>query len=254
LATRGLKIIAVFVVLNAILGGLLAAFGSDWQLPQMLLRRFIGTTAPGIKDAAFLVLVPISQLLLLSAALVFAYRLSRYVVHMVCLLAFAAVILLRVWSIQTMNADLIAIGLLGMFLGMLPLPRIIGVINRPVLLAVAYVLYFLAVHYWGEPYALQVTGVCLNVAIIYLTGASRWANNWIGRIVVLLGKYSLFGYISQIAILQILRRTVTLESPSYRLTISFIMAIVLTTWSIQVLDAARRRNSAIDRSYRLVFA
>jgi peptidoglycan/LPS O-acetylase OafA/YrhL len=254
LAGRGLKIIAIFVVLNAITGFLLPAFGSNWQLPQMLVRRFLGTTAPGVKDAAFSVLMPIGQLLLLSAALVFAYRFSRHVVTIVCMLAFAAVILLKASTIQNMNVDLIAIGLLGMVLGMIPLPRLIGVINRPVILAVAYVMFDLAVHYWGEPYLLQVIGVCLSVAIIYLVGASRWADNRAGTIVVLLGKYSLFGYISQIAILQVLRRTVTMESPSFRITISFIIAVVLTTWSVQLLDAARRSSPAMDRCYKLIFA
>jgi peptidoglycan/LPS O-acetylase OafA/YrhL len=254
LATRGLKIIAIFIVLNALVGGLLPAFRGNWQLSQMLVRRFIGTTAPGIKDAAFPVLVPIGQLLLLGAALMVAYRFSRYVVNAACILAFGTVILLRASATVNMNAELIAIGLLGMVFGMIPLPRLISVINRPVILAVAYVLFDLAVHYWGEPYALQVVGVCLNLAIIYLVGASRWADNWVGRTVVLLGKYSLFGYISQIAILQTLRRTVTMESPGYRFTVSFITAILLTTWSVQVLDAVRRRSSAIDCSYKLVFA
>lgn len=254
LAIRGLKIIAVFVGLNAIVGSLLPDFGSNWQLSQMLVQRFLGTTAPGVKDAAFPVLVPIGQLLLLSAVLVFAYRFSRYVVHVICIIAFATVILLQVSNIYNMNAELIAIGLLGMVLGMIPLPKLIGIIYRPVILTAAYVLFDVAVHFWGAAYLLQVVGVCLNVAVIYLVGASRWVDNWAGRVVVLLGKYSLFGYISQIAILQILRRTITMESTSFRFAISFIAAMLLTIWSVQLLNVFRRKSSAVDSGYKLVFA
>jgi peptidoglycan/LPS O-acetylase OafA/YrhL len=253
LATRGLKLIALFLVLNALLGALLPVFGSNWELSQMLAKRFTGT-APGIKDAAFPVLVAIGELLLLSAALVFAYRFSRYVVHVMCAFALAVVVYLRMKAIVNTNADLIAISLLGMVLGTVPLTRLISVINRPVILTLAFVFFNIAVHNWGERYPLQVIGVCLNIAIIYLIGASRLSDNWLGNVIVLLGKYSLFGYIAQIAILQILRRTVMIESLAYRFAVSFTMAILLTTWSVQLLDALRKRSSVIDGSYKVVFA
>ncbi|HEY1464411.1 MAG TPA: hypothetical protein VGF44_13425, partial [Terriglobales bacterium] len=94
-----------------------------------------------------------------------------------------------------------------------------------------------------------------NVAIIYLIGASRWAESWMGRTIVLLGKYSLVGYISQIAILQILRRTMTPNTfGTYRFSVSFILAFVLTTWSVVLLNTARKHSSPIDRSYKLIFS
>jgi len=256
LATRGLKIIAVFVALNAMVSAVLPTYGTlHLPIRQMLVTYLMGAALPGVKEAAFPVLVPIGELLLLSAVLVFAYRLSRYVVHVFCALAFAAVILLRVSAIENPNADLIAIGLLGMVLGMVPLPRLMSVVNRPVILTISYVLFDIAVSYWGEIYVLQVLGVCLSIAVIYLIGTSRWAASWLGRIAVLLGKYSLVGYISQIAILQVLRRTVTTNTlGTYRFAISFVLAFVLTTWSVMLLSAARRRSGAIDRSYKFIFA
>jgi peptidoglycan/LPS O-acetylase OafA/YrhL len=97
--------------------------------------------------------------------------------------------------------------------------------------------------------------VCLNITVIYLVGASRWAANWTGRVVALLGKYSLFGYISQIAILQFLRRVITANTlGSLRFAVSFVLAVVLTILSVMVLDAARKRSSPIDRSYKLIFS
>src|ERR1700688_4314598 len=129
LAIRALKIIAVFVALNAMISAVLRTYGNHPPIPQMLITRLIGTAQPGIKDAAFPVLVPIGQLLLLSAVLVFMYRFTPYVVHVFCMVGFTGVILLRMSAIENPNADLIAIGSLGMVIGMLPLPRLIGVVN-----------------------------------------------------------------------------------------------------------------------------
>lgn len=254
LATRGLKIIAVFVALNALIGGLLANYATG-HIPLVLVSHLLGTAEPGVKDAAFPVLVPIGELLLVCAALVFAYRLSRYVVHVFCLLAFSIVVLLRVAAIDNPNAELIAIGSLGIVLGMVPVAHLVRIIDRPAILTIAYVLFDIAVYRWKAHYALQVIGVCLNLAIIYLVGASRWAGTWLGRIVILLGKYSLFGYISQIAILQVLRRVMSAgTSELHLLAVSFGAAFILTTWSVMLLDAARTHSSLIDRSYKLVFA
>jgi hypothetical protein len=172
-----------------------------------------------------------------------------------CALAFSAVILLRLLGNMNQNAELIAIGLLGMVVGMIPLPRLLSVVNRPLVLGVTYICFDCAVWHWGEPYILQVVGVCLNVAIIYLAGASRLGASWMGKIIVLLGKYSLVGYISQIAILQLLRHTMEPDMfGTYRLPVSFVLAFVLTTWSVMLLNAARKYSSSIDRSYKLIFA
>lgn len=256
LATRGLKIIAVFVVLNVMIGGLVPSRGTGQAtLLQMVITRALGTAVPGVKDAAFPVLMPIGELLLVSAALVFGYRHSRYVVHVFCAVAFTGVIVLRYAGIDNPNAELIAIGSLGMVLGMVPVARLVQIVNRPLMLAIAYVLFDIGVYFWRAHYALQVIGVCLNIAIIYLVGASRFASTWVGRTVVLLGKYSLFGYISQIAILQLLRRAVAAGGSGVLLLgLSFVAAFVLTTLSVMLIDSMRKRSSVIDRSYKFVFA
>lgn len=256
LATRGLKIIALFVVLNAAVSVAVPTYGTlHPPISELVVAHLIGVETPGVKDAAFTVLVPIGQLLLLSAVLVFAYRLSGYVVQVFCGIAFTAVILLRMSGIDSPNDELIAIGSLGMVLGMVPLPRLIRIVNRPLILTITYVLFDIAVSHWGEVYILQVLGVCLNIAVIYLVGASHWAASWLGRIVVLLGKYSLFGYISQIAILQILRHTMAANTlGAYRLLTSLVLAFLLTTWSVMLLSEARKRSEVVDRSYRFIFA
>ena len=255
LATRGLKIIAVFIVLNAIIALLPDNGIHRPPLQQVVLNQFFGTTTPGAKEAAFGVLMPIGQLLLVCAALVFGYRLSRYVVHAFCLFTFVLVVVLGVLGIHNANVPLIAIGSLGILLGTVPADRMLGIINRPVLLAILYVLFDLAVARWRQPFILQVIGVCLSIAVMYVVGASKWAHGWLGRISVLLGKYSLFGYIVQIAILQVMRRAMPRSLTEFSvLAISFVLAFVLTTWSVMLLNVTRSRSPLVDRSYKLVFA
>ena len=72
--------------------------------------------------------------------------------------------------------------------------------------------------------------------------------------VIVLGQYSLFGYIAQIAILQVLRAT------QHRLpfgptvsSVSFVAAFVLTLCAVHALAVAKRRSLMVDRLYRTAF-
>ncbi|MFZ1975901.1 MAG: hypothetical protein WAU89_23870, partial [Candidatus Acidiferrales bacterium] len=73
--------------------------------------------------------------------------------------------------------------------------------------------------------------------------------------VILLGKYSLFGYISQIAILQILAAGLRHVNFGFVvLSVSFVAAFALTIVSVEVVDRARARAASMDRLYKAVFA
>jgi hypothetical protein len=77
----------------------------------------------------------------------------------------------------------------------------------------------------------------------------------VGRRAVLLGKYSLLGYISQIAILQALRRISLLSQHGVAgLLASLLLGVMLTMMVIEAADVARRKSKLADSLYRLVFA
>jgi peptidoglycan/LPS O-acetylase OafA/YrhL len=102
-------------------------------------------------------------------------------------------------------------------------------------------------------FPLQVVGVCLTLALLYICGSVA-PDGAVTRSVVLLGQYSLLGYIAQIVILQILHRAVRLvDLGAGRLPVSFIAAIALTVISIQVTDWARSKSGVLDRFYRTIF-
>jgi hypothetical protein len=91
--------------------------------------------------------------------------------------------------------------------------------------------------------------------VIYLVGASGSESGVLRSVVILLGKYSLFGYISQIAILQILSAILHHFNLGVAgLVLSIVAAFVLTIASVEVVDRTRARAASVDRLYKAVFA
>jgi peptidoglycan/LPS O-acetylase OafA/YrhL len=262
LFTRGLKLLGVFLALNLTRTLVVPVVGTGTSLRnQVTLRNIFIVFASGNlpvaggKLVSFSILVPIGYLLVLSGLLTFAYRIHKHVFHAVCTFFLSGILALGLMGIRIYNLEYITIGMLGLLAGFLPIKTINSFVRHPYAFAVAYGCYTVAITIWSVPFPLVVIGVCLSVAVIYLIGASGQKYGAIRNEVILLGKYSLFGYISQIAILQIL------SAGSHRVTIgfaglvlSFIAAFALTIVSVEVIDRARVWTTGVDRLYKAVFA
>ncbi|MBZ5526366.1 MAG: hypothetical protein LAN71_00490 [Acidobacteriia bacterium] len=263
LARRGLKILAIFLFLNLAGGVLLsaiahapapAAFFSPVNLVAVFLSGNIAVVGAG-KSAAFFILVPIAYLLLLSALLALFRGVFPYVFHVLFLCFLLLILLLHHQGLQSGNLELLSIGLLGVLLGFLPAHRIAAFIRYPFPFAAAYLGYLAAVTYWEVSFPLEVAAVLLNLMLFFFLGTVAGEFAGIRRLILLLGNYTLFGYIAQIAILQVLRlflRRLHLENGL--LPVSFIAAFTLTILSIVLLDRARAKSSALDGLYKAVFA
>jgi hypothetical protein len=191
----------------------------------------------------------------LSGILMVAYRFYRYIFHAVCALLLISIFAFGFMGLESTNLELITIGLLGVLAGFVPIPKIDTLVRHPLLLALAYVGYVVAITIWNVPFWLQMIGVPLSLMVIYLAGISVITSNLIGNECILLGKYSLFGYISQIAILQILAvafRHINLGPLT--LPLSFVAAFVFTILSVEIVDRLRARARSVDRLYKAVFA
>jgi len=259
---RGLKVLAIFALLNIgrnllMQGGSLGhVLTTPWSNSDFIDAYLTGSGAGDgqTKTVAFFVLVPISYLLILSAILVFPARFYRYTFHLVCLLCLLGVLALDLIGLHT-YLDLLTIGLIGVIAGYLPMDRVNSLVRHPYLLVFAYLAYLGAITIWDVIYPLQVVGVCLSLMIIYFWGLQGGGLAKVRACVVLLGKYSLIGYIAQIAILQFLRLGfghIGLEGIA--LGLSFILAILLTIASVSIVDRTRAQSTTIDRLYRAVFA
>jgi peptidoglycan/LPS O-acetylase OafA/YrhL len=259
---RGTKLMAVFLVLNLFRILVIPLLGTGVFVKNMLDLRniftvFVSGNFPitGGKLVSFSILVPISYLLMISGALTLPYRLCRYTFHLVCALLLISILVLGLTGARSYNLEFIAIGMLGFVTGFMPIDKINDIVRHRHALGFAYVCYAIAITIWDVPFLLLIVGVFLNLAAIYLVGASGSESAATRSEIILLGRYSLFGYISQIAILQILGvgfRHVNLGVAA--LLVSFVAAFALTIVSVEVLDRARARMPGVDRLYKAVFA
>lgn len=263
LIQRGLKILGVFALLN--LTRLLfvpGRFQEQASSPRSWMGSFadiyiLGSGVGGgqAKAVAFFILVPISYLLILSALLLVVSRFYQYTFHVVCLLFLLCAVISNFEGFEIPNLELLAIGLLGVIAGYLPIEKLNAVVRHPYWLAAAYLVYLGAITLWNVIYPLQIVGVYLSLMILYLLGQKSGEPGKVRGGIVLLGKYSLLGYISQIAILQSLRLGFNhLGSETVVLGLSFVLAFALTIISVEVVDRARTESTTMDRLYKVVFA
>jgi peptidoglycan/LPS O-acetylase OafA/YrhL len=262
LFTRGLKLLAIFVVLNVARTFVVPILGAGVLMGNLLDLRnlftvFVSGNLPvvGGKLASFIILAPIAYLLMFSGVLMFPYRFYRYTFHAVCAFLLLSILTMDFIGVQSQYLELTTIGMLGVLVGFIPIAAMNKFVRHPYLLALAYLCYTIAISIWNVPYPLQIVGVPLSVMVIYLVGVSGSESRTIRREVILLGKYSLFGYISQIAILQILKASLPHVNVGFAvLSISFIAAFALTIISVELVDLARTRAASVDRLYKAVFA
>jgi len=251
LLDRGLKLAAVFAALNLLIGLALKSAGpsplKDWHL------YVSGVSADG--KAAFAVLLPISYLLILSAALVQVKRLWSQAFHAACVLSIAAALLLDFHGTSNGHLQLISIGLLGTSIGFLSIDRINSISRHPWLLLLAYGGYLTALTLWTERYPLQIAGVCLSLLVIYTAGCRFERPAAVRQCVDLVGRYSLLGYIVQIAFLQVLARAAHRMGSGYGVAVlCFGIALTLTIASVAMMDRLRARNAVANRLYSAIFA
>lgn len=282
LAYRGIKILGLFVLLNALIS-VLSIHPHDrnvldpFSAHNLFSVYVIGNTAvAGVgKIASFFILIPISYLLLLSAGLLmmktslrgseivsFGVWAGRFdsatsVGHMfrgVWMLSLLGILVLHLNGLENSNLELLSIGLLGVVIGDGSLQKIDGFLNYPYMLGTAYFFYILAITIWNVVFPLQVVGVCLSLLIIYLVGARKGELGKIRKYMMLFGRYSLLAYVGQIAVIQLLSRVLPqFHLGTAQVGVSLLGAVGLTALIVEVVDRTRGRSAAIDKMYKAVF-
>lgn len=262
LIARGAKLLAIFLVLNLgrdvvvpVLGTGVAAL--NMISPQILVSIFISGNFPveGPKLVSFSILVPISYLLIVSGALMLSYRRYRYTFHVACFSLLLASLIFGYVGDRNYNLEFVAVGMLGVLTGFVPIRRIDTFGKRPFLLAFAYSGYLIAITIWNVPFILLIVAALLNLCILYLVGSRGNRASAVRNEVILLGKYSLFGYISQVAILQVLSKAYQrVDLGVARLPTSFFAAIVFTILAVEFVDRARAKSRGADRLYKAIFS
>jgi peptidoglycan/LPS O-acetylase OafA/YrhL len=262
LFTRGLKLMLIFILLNVarvVLVPVLATgvLANDPLGLRNLFIVFVSGNLPtvGGKLISFSILVPISYLLMLSGFLMLPYRFFKYTFHVVCGMLLLSIVTLAMTGARSLNLEYVTIGIVGVLIGFLPMTTINDFVRHRYILGFSYLCYVVAITVWNVPFLLLIVGVCLSLMGIYLVGIRNSERRIFGRETILLGRYSLFGYISQIVILQIL--AVSLRHFNFgiaTLIVSFAAAFALTALSVELVDRMRTKTVSVDRLYKAVFA
>jgi peptidoglycan/LPS O-acetylase OafA/YrhL len=259
LIQRGGKLLVVFTLLNiAALFMVRRVDGSVSRFDLFLDNLgaiYLGSSG---KAAAFMVLAPISYILILSPLLLLLLKVHRFALHVVCGVLFLCIYALGQQGIPTGSLELFTMGVLGMVVGLLPAATMERAATRPVWIALAYLVYLVAITGWRESFPIQILGVCVNLWLIYFVGMKlkqRLCEPVPSRI-VLLGNYSLLAYIVQIAILIALSALFAKLGLGRAgvLVVSAVAASALTWLVVEIADFARRRSRAANWCYNLVFA
>jgi peptidoglycan/LPS O-acetylase OafA/YrhL len=262
LFVRGLKLLIVFLGLNALIYAL-----SSVQVPYSLWGKWIrslswaafvvgGSRTPdGHKSVIFDILVPIAYLLIVSAGLVVLTRRVRYAFYCTLCVLTVGVIFMRFSNLEDMYLDLLMVGVLGVVVGFASSEQIAFVVSHPYILTMLYCLFLAVITIWGVPLPLGIASVILTTALLYSAGSRLATPGAARRRTILLGKYSLLGYIAQIAILQGLRRISWLSQHGVSVSLgSLLLCVLLTVTVVEAVDIARQKSKLANDLYRLVFA
>jgi hypothetical protein len=190
-----------------------------------------------------------------SAGLIVLTKRVRFAFCCTLFVLIVGVIFIRFWDLENVYLDLLMVGVLGIVVGFAQTKQIAFVVRHPYILTMLYCLFLAVITTWGVPLPLEIASVILTTALLYTAGSRLATSGTALRRTILLGKYSLLGYIAQIAVLQVLRRISWLSQHGVGASLgALLLGVLLTVTVVEVVDIARQKSKTADDLYRLVFA
>ena len=252
---RGLKLLAVFLVLNVV---------ADRTLGMRLRLNFWDINAlrdasyavfvEGSARAAFDILVPISYFLLLAPFVLFVSGRLQISLWAIAAAAIVSTLIAEAGGLTNPHLEMLSVALLGLAAGTLR-GRAVALSRSPVVILGAYVIYVATITLWNVPFSLQVVGVCLSVLVLHAIAQVCGSTGLLQRYLVRLGEYSLLAYIVQIIVLQMLRRGLRgYDLSGAGLAVPLAIGIFSTIAVVEATAWLRRRSAVVDQSYRTAFA
>jgi peptidoglycan/LPS O-acetylase OafA/YrhL len=253
LIVRGVKLMTIAVFLNLV-PSLIHLNALQMRVGEWSLNDFTWAYLTGTRPVAFSVLVPIGYLLILCAGLFFLSKYYRNIYHVVSAALVVCAVACELRNINAGYLQILSIGMLGFSAGCISIDRINKLMERSGAIFVVYCLYLAAITFFVDSFVLQVLGVSISLLVLYWMGMRDAELLGSRRVTILLGRYSLFAYIAQILILQILRWG--FHASGIRMKASFaafVLCIACTILSVEALDRARNRVITMNKIYTAVF-
>jgi hypothetical protein len=254
LAVRGLKLLLIFAVLN--LGYfILLKHGLESGLREFGNRTSAMFLSGNGRNGIFEVLLPIAYFLMIAPVLLWTASFSSLTAPLAGGVFFLTCAVAQSLGYESKNLELLSVGVIGMSLGAIPMAAIHRLGARWSVVVGLYIAYRLCAAIFGEQYVVQTLASVATILVLYCIAAHLRPDSLSFAGLVLLGQYSLLGYLVQIAALQL---AVRLAGGKFQGTLAlplWIAAIAgLTLGSVLAVRLARKKNAALDRLYRLVFA
>ncbi|CAM5798283.1 hypothetical protein RFUL19S_05227 [Rhizobacter fulvus] len=257
LVQRGLKVLLIFTALNLAIHA--SGFGNAAKA-QLGAEGFVANAATiflrgdGLLSS-FLILLPIAYLLMLAPLFLMMAQKAPSLVPGVLLLA--ALVFAGGSADRAPVAGFLPVGLCGLCLGTPVLAeRLIGAQRASLL---ASVLGLLVALWLAGRFGSSPVFYCIGVALVlkFMHDAVRWLpDRWLG-LAALVGRYSLPAYIVQILLIQCVFRGLGGQraAPDEGTFVLIAAAVAAATVTLCVwTERLRSRSSAIDRTYRWMFA
>jgi hypothetical protein len=248
---RGAKLILLFTALNV---GLYVIALGPAALEQFAENFRSIYLAAGGRVASFSILTSIGYLLILAPLLLVIGSLNRWMLPALALVLFIFCSVVEWRGSVSYHLALISAGIVGTAFGLLPLERVTGFARKWFIVVPLYCLYRTGSYFIGEPYAMQLTGVVTGLLVLYSLALTLSLKSQIYRQFVLLGRYSLLGYIIQLGIIQVVVRVFgPFETP---LAVLILAVVTLAgTWAVTLLiHWLRPKARFVDLTYKAAFA
>ncbi len=254
LIIRGFKILLLFTILNLLIHLLVkknynnTKFGIDIFINNLYSIYVVGSG----KVSSFEILVPIAYVLIISPLFLFLKQIKHFLLILITII----VIIQAFYPIVTDSLSFVLIGLSGECIGLFTsedvLKKLIRYkyINLGFLSAVIFIIIFLKIN--------------LIIYVIYIISMLKFFYDFPVKIksdvpspvITLLGKYSLFCYISQIIFLQILNRIIINKKfdLGYEFIIIFFITNIFLYFLCKKIEFLRNQLPFMNKLYKLAFA
>ena len=256
LLARGAKLILLFVALNVGLVLLRSPSGGQafTALGELATRWYQIFFAPTERITSSSILLSIGYVLLLGSPLLLLSRIKPWVLPVLAAILVASCCFFE-WK-QTLNYYLamVTCGIVGMCLGMMRLERLEQVARQWIFILPAYAVYRLCSYFLGEPYPIQLMGTVLSLSVLFGLALVFSQGGFAYRQFVLLGRYSLFGYIFQLVVLQVLRAVLPMGDPAESFIVMTLVTLVATLAGTVIVEKLRQTAKTFDLTYKWVFA
>jgi Acyltransferase family len=260
LVLRGLKLVLLFTALNIAIQA--SGFGNAAKADRGVAGFLAQADAVYLRGdgtiASFVILLPIGYLLICAPLFLRAAGPTRPTASLVLLAVTLLAAGLPLGGLGSAVAEFMVIGVVGLCAGALLRPRapsgagwaraLVGLSGLVASVWLTAQLYFNV--------ALYTVCVALVIHFLYVGAQQIPADGPLGRWFVLLGRFSLFGYIAQIVLIQLAGRA--LGRPQWPLgwqaALFAVLIFAVLVGACVVVLHARQRFNGVDRAYRWVFA